>query len=61
MTGRGGADWDPGGYARFRGLRLRPAPDPLARVGGAGAEAGRGGAGGAAEVLRVLDAALAGA
>lgn len=26
------ADWDPGAYGRFRGLRLRPALDLLARV-----------------------------
>jgi len=27
-------DWNPGAYARFRGLRLRPAMDLLAQVGG---------------------------
>ena len=26
-------DWSPGTYARFRGLRLRPAMDLLAQVG----------------------------
>lgn len=26
-------DWDPGAYARFRGLRLRPALDLLAQIG----------------------------
>lgn len=29
----GPKDWDPGAYARFRGLRLRPALDLLAQVG----------------------------
>lgn len=29
----GAADWNPGTYARFRGLRLRPALDLLAQVG----------------------------
>lgn len=32
MTGRT-QDWNPGAYARFRGLRLRPALDLLAQVG----------------------------
>lgn len=32
MTGRAADDWDPGAYGRFRGLRLRPALDLLARV-----------------------------
>lgn len=31
MSGR--TDWNPGAYARFRGLRLRPALDLLAQVG----------------------------
>lgn len=33
MAGATGKDWDPGAYARFRGLRLRPALDLLAQVG----------------------------
>lgn len=32
MTERATHDWDPGAYGRFRGLRLRPALDLLARV-----------------------------
>lgn len=32
MTGGRTEDWDPGTYARFRGLRLRPALDLLAQV-----------------------------
>lgn len=30
---QGAKDWNPGAYARFRGLRLRPALDLLAQVG----------------------------
>lgn len=33
MSASAGADWNPGTYARFRGLRLRPALDLLAQVG----------------------------
>nr|WP_310795059.1 methyltransferase domain-containing protein [Neotabrizicola shimadae] len=33
MTGIGATDWNPETYARFRGLRLRPALDLLAQVG----------------------------
>ncbi len=33
MSGHAGQDWNPGAYARFRGLRLRPALDLLAQVG----------------------------
>lgn len=32
MTAKREKDWDPGTYARFRGLRLRPALDLLAQV-----------------------------
>lgn len=34
MTGRTEPDWDPEAYNRFRGHRLQPALDLLARVGG---------------------------
>lgn len=37
MTQAATADWDPGTYHRFRGLRLRPAMDLLAAVGPLGA------------------------
>lgn len=33
MTSAGGSDWNPGAYARFRGLRLRPALDLLMQIG----------------------------
>lgn len=33
MSHQGAKDWNPGAYARFRGLRLRPALDLLAQVG----------------------------
>ena len=33
MSQKTAADWNPGAYARFRGLRLRPALDLMAQVG----------------------------
>lgn len=34
MSATGQTDWNPGAYAKFRGLRLRPALDLMAQIGG---------------------------